>query len=161
MIDKEKIILAEEYFEKGYKLQLEGDLSGAIKLYTQSIETYPTPKAYNFLGWTLSNLGKYEQAIEQCKMAIELDPENGIHYNDIGINLIKLNKFDESIYWFKKALSSKYYSSKYISLYHLGQVFEKKGMWFTAIQYYNDSLEENPDYQVSKIAYYKLLAQLN
>jgi hypothetical protein len=46
-------------------------------------------------------------------------------------------------------------------MYNLGRVFEKKGMWYTALKYYNDSMQENPEYQPAKVAYYKMLSQLN
>jgi Tfp pilus assembly protein PilF len=161
MVDKEKILLAVEYFEKAYRLHISGDVNQAIKAYRKSIDYYPTPKAHNFLGWALSLIGKYEEAIEECKNALELDPNFGNAYNDIGIYLTNLNKFDDSIYWFQKAIKTPNYESKYISMYNLGRVFEKKGMWFTALKYYSDSIQENPEYQPAKIAYHKLLAQLN
>lgn len=161
MVDKDKILLAVEYFERAYRLHLSGDVNQAIEAYRKSIDYYPTPKAHNFLGWALSLIGKYDEAIEECKTAIELDPEYGNPYNDIGTYLINLNRYDESIYWFQKALKANDYDSKHIPMYNLGRVFEKKGMWFTALKYYNDSMLENPEYQPAKVAYYKMLSQLN
>ncbi|MCS7054280.1 MAG: tetratricopeptide repeat protein [Ignavibacterium sp.] len=161
MVDKDKILLAVEYFEKGYRLHISGDVEKAIDAYRKSINYYPTPKAHNFLGWALSLLGKYEEAIEECKIAIELDPDYGNPYNDIGTYLVNLNRYDESIYWFQKALQARDYDSPHIALYNLGRVFEKKGMWFNALKYYKEAIELNPDYPPAVTSYHKLLALLN
>ena len=51
---------------------------------------YPTAEAYTFLGWTYHFQGRIEDAIAECKRAIEVDPEFGNPYNDIGAYLIEL-----------------------------------------------------------------------
>ena len=49
----------------------------------------PTAEAHTFLGWAYSFLGDYESAITECRNAIELDPDFGNPYNDIGAYLIQ------------------------------------------------------------------------
>ncbi|PYT19246.1 MAG: hypothetical protein DMG58_36765, partial [Acidobacteria bacterium] len=34
---------------------------------------------HTFRGWALSYLGRQDEATEECKQAIELDPDFGIH----------------------------------------------------------------------------------
>lgn len=56
------------------------------------------------------NRQKYSKAVEEFRKSIEIDPKfRNIHeiYSKIGISLHKLEKFDEAIKSFKKALSSK------------------------------------------------------
>ncbi len=161
MIDKEKEYLALEYFEKAYRLHISGKIKEAIKAYRKSLSYYPTAKTHAHLGWALSLEKRYEEAIEECKIAIELDPDYGNPYNDIGTYLIALNKFDEAIYWFQKALDAKEYSTLYIPLYHLGKIYEMKGFYFTALKYYSDSMEQNSEFEPAKTAYYKLVAMMN
>jgi tetratricopeptide (TPR) repeat protein len=161
MIDKEKEHLALEYFEKAYRLHIGGKISEAIKAYRKSLQYYPTAKAHAYLGWALSLEKKYEEAIEECKIAIDLDPDYGNPYNDIGTYLIALKRYDEAIYWLQKALAAKNYSTQYLPLYHLGKIYEMRGFFFTAMKYYSDSLEQNPDFEPAKTAYYKLVAMLN
>lgn len=161
MIDREKEYLALEYFEKAYRLHLSGKIKEAIKAYRKSLSYFPTAKTYTHLGWALSLEKRYEEAIEKCKIAIELDPDYGNPYNDIGTYLIALNKYDEAIYWLQKALDAKDYSTKYIPLFHLGKIYEQKGFYFTALKYYSDSLEQNSEFEPAKIAYFKLVAMMN
>src|SRR5256886_13648900 len=68
---------------------MEGDYDRAVELYQSSLELHPTAEAHTFLGWTYHFQGRVEEAIAECKRAIELDPEFGNPYNDIGAYLIE------------------------------------------------------------------------
>lgn len=161
MLDQEKIILATEYFNKAYKLHLSGNIKEAIEAYKKSIDYYPTPKAHTYLGWAFSLNGRFEEAIEECKIAIQLDPNFGNPYNDIGSYLINLNKYDEAIYWLEKAIAAPDYDARHFPFYNLGRVYEKKGDWFTALNYYSESLSINPNYELARNAFIRLTAMLN
>lgn len=161
MIDREKVYLASEYFEKAYQLHFSGKISEAIKAYRISLSYYPTAKTYTYLAWALSLEKKFEEAIEECKIAIELDPDYGNAYNDIGTYLFALNRFDEAVYWFQKAIDNPDYQMKHVSLYHLGKIYELKGSFYTALKYFSDSIELNPDYEIARTAYFRLIAMMN
>lgn len=160
-MNKEKIHLAIEYFNKAYQLHMSGNIKDAIEAYKKSIDYYPTPKAHTFLGWAFSLNGRFEEAIDECKIAIELDPNFGNPYNDIGSYLINLGKFDEAIYWLEKAIEAPDYEPRHFPFYNLGRVYEKKGDWFTALTYYEEALKINPDYELAKNAFIKLTSMLN
>src|SRR5881628_1104671 len=53
----------------------------------------------HLLGWTLSFQGRLEEATEECLRAIEIDPEFGNPYNDIGVYLMQRDRLDEAIPW--------------------------------------------------------------
>ena len=161
MVDKDKIYLASEYFNKAYKLHLSGNIKEAIEAYKKSINYYPTPKAHTYLGWAFSLNGKFEEAIEECKIAIDLDPDFGNPYNDIGSYLINLEKYDEAIYWLEKAIEAPDYEPRHFPYYNLARVYEKKGDWFTALNYYSEALKVNPDYELAKTALIRLTALMN
>lgn len=160
-MNKEKIHLAIEYFNKAYQLHMSGNIKDAIEAYKKSIDYYPTPKAHTFLGWAFSLNGRFEEAIDECKIAIELDPNFGNPYNDIGSYLINLGKFDEAIYWLEKAIEAPDYEPRHFPFYNLGRVYEKKGDWFTALTYYEEALKINPNYELAKNAFIKLTGMLN
>ena len=161
MVDKDKIYLASEYFNKAYKLHLSGNIKEAIEAYKKSINYYPTPKAHTYLGWAFSLNGKFEEAIEECKIAIDLDPDFGNPYNDIGSYLINLEKYDEAIYWLEKAIEAPDYEPRHFPYYNLARVYEKKVDWFTALNYYSEALKVNPDYELAKTALIRLTALMN
>ena len=158
---KNKISLASDYFNKAYDLHLKGKIEDAIKNYSLSIEYYPTAKAHTYLGWAYSLYGKYEDAIEECETAVELDPDFGNPYNDIGSYLINLSRFDEAIIWLEKAIEAVNYEPRHYPYFNLGRIYEKKGDWFTAMKYYEDALNINPDYELSKSAILRLTAIMN
>jgi len=70
--------------QEAYQAQMEGDYDRAVELYQRSLDLHPTAEAHTFLGWTFHFQGKIEEAIAECKRAIEVDPEFGNPYNDIG-----------------------------------------------------------------------------
>jgi len=158
---KNKISLASDYFNKAYDLHLNGKIDAAINNYKLSIEYFPTAKAHTYLGWAYSLHSKYEEAIKECEIAVELDPDFGNPYNDIGSYLINLERFDEAIIWLEKAIEAVDYEPRHYPYYNLGRIYEKMGDWFTAMKYYEDALNINPDYELSKSALLRLTAMMN
>jgi tetratricopeptide (TPR) repeat protein len=86
-----------------YRRQMAGDLDGAIETYRRSIAVWPTAEAHTFLGWTYSFQGRLEEATAECLRAVEIDPDFGNPYNDIGDYLIQQDRLDEAIPWLERA----------------------------------------------------------
>jgi tetratricopeptide (TPR) repeat protein len=82
--EEPEVPLREAYllWQVGYQLHLAGAYEEAIKRFEASIELHPTPEAHTFLGWSMSYLGRLEEAIEECQKAIAIDPDYGNPYND-------------------------------------------------------------------------------
>ncbi len=152
---------AQRYFQEAYQKQMDGNLDEAIGLYQKSIELYPTAEAHTFLGWALSYKRRYDEAILECRKAIELDPEFGNPYNDIGAYLIEQGKYDEAIGWLEKATVAKRYESYCFPHYNLGRIWEKKGDWGRAAASYRTALNNNPDYTLARKALNRLQAMMN
>ncbi len=152
---------AERFFQEAYAKQAEGELDEAVRLYQKSIELFPTAEAHTFLGWAYSIQGNYDEAIKECHRAIELDPEFGNPYNDIGAYLIEKGKFEEAIPWLEKATVAKRYESYCYPNYNLGRVWERKGDWKRALNYYQSALKENPEYTLARQALGRIHAMMN
>src|SRR5947207_3585116 len=103
MRDPELMRRATELWQEAYRHQLQGDLERAIEFYQRSIGVCPTAEAHTFLGWTLSFQGRLEEATRECLKAIEVDPDFGNPYNDIGCYLMQQDKLEEAIPWLEKA----------------------------------------------------------
>lgn len=86
-----------EYFNRAYHLQTLGDWAGAIRDYKRSIRLFPTAEAHTFLGWVYSFVHLFDNAIDQYKRAIAVDPSFGNPYNDIGVYLMELGRPVEAI----------------------------------------------------------------
>ncbi len=81
-MDQETLTHAWEVLQDAYQAQMEGDYDRAVELYHSSLELHPTAEAHTFLGWTYHFQGKLEDAIAECRRAIEIDPDFGNPYND-------------------------------------------------------------------------------
>ena len=110
-----------------YERQMAGRLDEAVRLYQASIAECPTPEAHTYLGWTYSQKGRYEDAIDQCKIAITLDPTFGNPYNDIGSYLIHQGKVDEAIPWLELAKKAPRYEPRHFPYLNLYRVYSKRG----------------------------------
>ena len=152
---------AEELFEEAYRRQMAGDLAEAVRLYRESLEMCPTAEGHTFLGWTYSFEGRWEDAIAECLRAIEVDPTFGNPYNDIGAYLIELDREDEAIEWFKKALKAQRYESYCFPHFNLGRVYEKKGMFEKALAEYRAAQKENSQHLGALAAVSRLQAMKN
>ncbi len=152
---------AEHYFHKGYAAQMRGDLEEAIACYKKSIECFPTAEAHTFLGWTYSFKGDYEAAIRECQLAIDVDPNFGNPYNDIGAYLIELGRYVEAIPWLKKAMQAKRYEPRHFPHFNLSRVYVKQGRIQEAISEIKRALELEPEYRLARRELHRLLGMLN
>src|SRR5688572_24680949 len=75
---------ARELSEEGRSLQLRGEVERAIELYERSIRIVPTAEAHTLRAWAYRSKNRIDEAISECKRAIEVDPDLGNPYNDIG-----------------------------------------------------------------------------
>ena len=133
-------------WEAGYVLHLYGDYERAIESFRASIASHPTAEAHTFLGWSLSHLGKIDEAITQCKIAIQIDPHFGNPYNDIGVYLIDLGRPEEAIPWLEKAIGAKRYCCYQFPHYNLGRVLLGQGKIEAAKRSFERALEYDPEY---------------
>jgi tetratricopeptide (TPR) repeat protein len=140
-----------ELFETAYKFHMGGELEKAIHFYKLSIERKPTAKAHTFLGWALSHQGKYDEAIAECFKAIEIDPEYGNPYNDIGAYYIQKEMYDEAVPFLKKAIEAKNYENYQFPHFNLGMVYLVKGMYHKAMEEFKKALEIDPNYLAARI----------
>jgi Tfp pilus assembly protein PilF len=127
------------------KHQMAQEFADAIRLYKESIALYPTADAHTYLGWAYSFLGRLNQAIAECETAIELDPEFGNPYNDIGVYLMQQQRFDDAVPWLERAKSAKRYEPRHFPYINLGRIYLSKGMIQKALEEFDGALEIQPD----------------
>ena len=133
-------------WEAGYVLHQLGEYERAIEAYRASIADRPTAEAHTFLGWSLSYLGRIEEAIAQCKIAIKLDPGFGNPYNDIGVYLMERGQVEEAVRWLEQAIASKRYCCYQFPHANLGRILLMQGKVQEAKRSFERSLEYDPQY---------------
>ena len=121
-------------WREAYRMQMAGDLEGAIETYKRSIELYPTAEAHTFLGWTYSFQGRLEEATAECLRAIEIDPDFGNPYNDIGVYLIQQDRLDEAIPWLERAKRAPRYEPRQFPHMNLARIYLRRGRWWEALR---------------------------
>jgi Tfp pilus assembly protein PilF len=133
-------------WEAGYVLHQLGEYERAVEAYRASIADRPTAEAHTFLGWSLSYLGRIDEAIVQCKIAIQLDPDFGNPYNDIGVYLLERGQMAEAIPWLEKAIASKRYCCYQFPHANLGRILLMQGRVEDARRAFQRALEYDPHY---------------
>ena len=124
--------------------QMARDFDEAIRLYKESIAIYPTADAHTYLGWAYSFKGRLNEAIAQCEIAIQLDPEFGNPYNDIGVYLMQQQRLDDAIPWLERAKAATRYEPRHFPYINLGRIYLTKGMIQKALDEFAGALSINP-----------------
>ena len=148
-------------FQAAYEAQMRGELDEAAELYRQSLAAYPTAEAHTFLGWTYSFMNLPDEAIAECHQAIEVDPDFGNPYNDIGAYLIEKGNLLAAIPWLKRALKAVRYEAYFYPHFNLGRVYEAQHRYFKALDQYQAAMELNPQYTLAVRALRRLQSKLN
>jgi len=133
-------------WEAGYVLHQLGEYERAIESYRASIADRPSAEAHTFLGWSLSYLGRVEEAIAHCKIAIKLDPDFGNPYNDIGVYLLNQGQPEEAVPWLEKAIASKRYCCYQFPHANLGRILLIQGRVAEAKRSFERALDYDPQY---------------
>jgi Tfp pilus assembly protein PilF len=152
---------ATELWQEAYRRQMAGELEAAIELYRQSIEAYPTAEAHTFLGWTLSFQGRLTEATEECLKAIQIDPDFGNPYNDIGVYLMQQGKLKEAIPWLQRAKEAPRYEPRQFPYMNLGRIYAQQGRWGEALREFQGAVRAAPADSDARKALHSLLARLN
>jgi len=137
---------AAELWREGARLHLEGAYDQAVARYRESIALHPTARAHTYLGWSLSELGRLQEAIAECRKAIELDPGYGNPYNDIGAYLVELERPREAVPWLRRALAAERYCCRHYTHFHLGRAYLLQGAVSRAERAFARSLALRPRY---------------
>jgi tetratricopeptide (TPR) repeat protein len=147
--------------ERAQRHQGRGEFADAILLYRRSIAVLPTAEAFTHLGLTYYLMNRYPEAIDSCKLAIEIDSTYGNPYNAIGSCLIEQKQWEEAIPWLEKAIEAPRYQEKQDPHLNLGRVYEHLGQWRTALGHYDRALEIDPFSQPGVRAKFRLLGHLS
>ncbi|NBV42656.1 tetratricopeptide repeat protein [bacterium] len=137
--------IANQLLKQGRLLVLQNDLEGALEKFKASVDEFPTAEGYTNWAWMLSFSGDLNRCITLCEKAIELDPEFGNAYNDIGSYLIDLDRCEEAIPWLKKAKRAKKYDARHFPFLNLARAYLKLDRDKEALTEYKRLLKLDPN----------------
>ena len=144
-----------------YRNQMAGRLDEAVELYKQSIKAQPTAEAHTFLGWTYSFQRRYAEAIRHCHQAIEIDPEFGNPYNDIGVYLIELGRLDEAIPWLERAKTAARYDPRHFPCINLARIYFEQLRYEEAIAELEKALRIVPGHEPAEQLMTNIISKMN
>lgn len=140
---------AARLFHKALEQQMKGNLGIAEELYKRSISIFPTAEAHTFLGWTFSFDGRFEDAIGECRKAIEVDPEFGNPWNDIGAYLIELGREDEAIRYLESAKNAKRHENRCFPHFNLSRIHFKRSDIRKGMEELLKAIEVEPEFEAA------------
>ena len=83
--------------ESRYYLYVTGDLEKAQQVYEFAVQNYPqSAGAFNHLGTTYAELGRYDKAIDSLRKALSLDPTRAQTYFNLAKNLLALGRVEDA-----------------------------------------------------------------
>lgn len=126
--------------------------SNTENFYKRTLKYAPdSARVYNNLGVVYYGYGKFKEADEHCKKAIELEGNFSNAYSNQGVIYKNMGKYEEAILAYKKAISL---DPDYAQAYNnLGVVLRNLGRYQEAIEIYKQALEVDSNYAN---AYYNL-----
>ncbi len=152
---------AQLHFQRGYESQMRGRFEEAVDHYRRSIAIHATAEAHTFLGWAYSFMGRHEEAIKQCEIAISVDPAFGNPYNDIGAYLIALGREEEAMSWLERAKKAPRYQPRHFPYFNLARIYIKQHKIREAIRELEGALVLEPGYTVARKELHRLRGMLN
>jgi Tfp pilus assembly protein PilF len=102
-----------------------------------------------------------DEATAECLRAIQIDPDFGNPYNDIGVYLMQQGKLDEAIIWLGKAKQARRYEPRQFPFMNLGRVYLKQGRWWDALREFEGAVQAAPGDVHAAKTLHQLRGQLN
>ncbi len=94
------------------------------------------------MGPRLFGLGDYDEAIAAYKKVVEIEPDNGDGWNNLGATYLQTARFEESIPVFQKASALLPTADTYTNL---GIAYTSLGRYADAVPAYEKAVELNPN----------------
>lgn len=143
-LDEHRVRRARRELAVGHHLVASGDHRGALRAFERSHRLSPSADALTYQGWMHSLLGDDRRAEELCRDAIQIDPEFGNPYNDIGTYRLRRQDTEGAIAWFEKAKTAARYEPRHFPYVNLGRLYLSLGDPRRALSEFEGALLHDP-----------------
>ncbi len=112
---------AEELFEKGVEASDMGNWISALALFEKAVQLQDKPVFHSCLAACIAKeRGQYNKAVQLCNEALEKEPENPLHYLNLGRISLFQGRKEEAIKMFREGLGHGFEKRIVIELEKLG-----------------------------------------
>ena len=151
---------ADYFYKQGMQALFNENYDAAEFFLLKSLEIESSEVAYGCLGWLYGTLlGEEQKALSFFRKAILKNPENGDLYNDYGALLLKMERFEESLKWFLRAVRLSNSKKKHFALYNLALLYRNWKRPTRSLRYLRLALKCEPDFQEARQLYYSILEE--
>ncbi|MBR58769.1 MAG: hypothetical protein CMH54_12210 [Myxococcales bacterium] len=141
---------APSYFERAELLRQADDYSGADELYRAAIRSDPrTSKAFRRLASMYSRAGYLDLSVSVLTEGKRVNPEAIGLKNDLGVNLVRLGRYNEAISWLQQALGPDEPMARFnlaVALLRKGQIRDGAGQLKKFVRLGERDKRVDPDY---------------
>lgn len=132
---------------QGERLSEAGDQEGALGHFLNAFRIDPTVSEIRLeMAWALWELDRHEEAIEQLRTAVRLDPEDAFAQNRLEQYLVKKQTNEVLAGKLRERLAISWNDpGVYRNLVHLADVYLEMNRHGEALEYYRRSVEINPN----------------
>jgi tetratricopeptide (TPR) repeat protein len=102
----------------------------------------PSAEALNLLGWSHHQLGNLKEAVAAMDLAIDREPNNEVHYRDLGLILMHHKRYGVALEAAKKAIEVA--PNSYEAYLLKGQVEKRMNHLKDAVKTFGQALQLNP-----------------
>lgn len=129
-----------------------GQYTAALREFLEAEKLTPEdPRVHFLLGISYHGKGLSDMAIVQFQKSLALKPNNSEVHNYLGAIYLDMRRWDDAIAQFKMALANILYDTPAASLYNLGRAYHEKRDYVSALKFYSEALEKDPDTVLSPL----------
>jgi tetratricopeptide (TPR) repeat protein len=147
------------YIEHAYASDIEGNSEKSFRILKQLTTKYPKEKmAHMILAGYYKDKKLFYKAIEEINKVLELDPNYGMSFNELGYIYTEMGDYNRAMEYFKRyAAASPGDANPFDSM---GDLYFRMGMLDEAFAKYKQAIEFEPDFMSSaKIAHICVLKE--
>jgi tetratricopeptide (TPR) repeat protein len=131
-------------YELAFCFEMAGREEDSVEFFTGFLDTHP----YSDIGWfnlgiALSNLQLYEKAVDAYEFAIAITPDFSSAYFNKANSLANLGRYREAVGYYELTLELE--EADPLTLYYIGECYEKLEDFEKAYSSYKAALRLNPD----------------
>lgn len=138
---------AQIHTQLGEAYMQRGDLKGALAKLQMAIQYDDSfAPAHTVLAVLYEHIGEYDNAEQQYRKVLSLEPKSGSANNNLGAFLCRTGKIEQSLQYFERAAKDPFYQTPYAAYNNAGVCLMKVGKLDAAANEFHKALSINPKF---------------